>query len=367
MTANQLPLKKTALYQLHQELGARLVPFAGWEMPVQYPMGVLNEHLHTRQKAGLFDVSHMGQISVQNADAALETAIPIDLIGLKPGQQRYGVLLNDQGGIIDDLMISRDPDDTTTLNIIVNAARVDVDLPILQALAPSCHFHHNRALLALQGPSAASVMARFAPDAPTLGFMRVKRFLIGGIAVLASRSGYTGEDGFEISVAADQAEQLARLLLDQPEVAPIGLGARDSLRLEAGLCLYGHDLDETITPVEADLAWVIGKRRREALDFRAGHIIGNTLANGPLRRRIGLRPDGRAPIREGATIATLDGETIGTVTSGGPSPSLGAPIAMGYVEAKHAVIGHKVQLDLRGKWVMAEIAPMPFVTHRYNK
>ena len=360
-------LKKTALHGLHQGLGAKMVPFAGWDMPVQYPMGVLQEHLHTRTHAGLFDVSHMGQLTVKNADDVLETIIPIDIKGLAPGQQRYGVMLNDQGGIIDDLMVARDPDDPAVLNIVINAARVDVDLPVLRGLVPDLRFRDDLALLALQGPLAVMVLAQSAPEVAALKFMRVARLNINGISVLASRSGYTGEDGVELSVAADQAEALARFLLDHPDVAPIGLGARDSLRLEAGLCLYGHDLDETISPVEADLTWIMGKRRREALDFKGAARIGQELANGPQRRRVGIRPEGRAPIREGAIIANLDGQPIGKITSGGPSPSLGVPVAMGYVDAAHAALGQKIQIDLRGKWVVAMIAPMPFVPHRYWK
>lgn len=360
-------LKKTALHGLHQRLGAKMVPFAGWDMPVQYPMGVLQEHLHTRTKAGLFDVSHMGQLSVRQADTVLEQAIPIDIKGLQPGQQRYGVLLNAHGGIIDDLMIARNPEDPDLLNIVVNAARVDVDLPVLRSLAPMIQFHPDLALLALQGPMAATVLARLDPKANELRFMRLGYLNIDGVRVLASRSGYTGEDGFELSVPNHQAEALAALLLAQPDVMPIGLGARDSLRLEAGLCLYGHDLDTDTSPIEADLAWIMGKRRKTTLDFTGAARIDSELTKGPLRKRIGLRPEGRAPIREGAVITDMAGNVIGKVTSGGPSPSLGVPVAMGYVAADQAVVGAKVQIDLRGKWVAAEISAMPFVAHNYCK
>lgn len=360
-------LRKTALHALHLRLGAKMVPFAGWDMPVQYPMGVLQEHLHTRSKAGLFDVSHMGQLSVRMADTVLEQAIPIDIKGLQPGQQRYGVLLNKDGGIIDDLMIARNPVDPELLNIVVNAARVDVDLPVLRKLAPMITFHDDLALLALQGPMAVHVLERLDPQSSALRFMRVGYLNINGIKVLASRSGYTGEDGFELSVPNHQAEALAEILLAQPEIAPIGLGARDSLRLEAGLCLYGHDLDTETSPIEADLGWIMGKRRKTTLDFCGAGRIDGELSNGPSRKRVGIRPEGRAPIREGAVIADMNGTVIGKVTSGGPSPSLGCPIAMGYVTATSADTGTKVQIDLRGKWAAAEICAMPFVTHRYAK
>jgi aminomethyltransferase len=362
-------LKTTPLDALHRELGARMVPFAGWSMPVQYPAGVLAEHLHCRadNSAALFDVSHMGQASLlgEAGAAALEALVPGDMIGLKAGRQRYSVLTNEAGGIIDDLMVSRLAPDR--LFLVVNASRAGIDLPHIEASLPAgvkLVRHPERALLAVQGPGAAAVMARLGPAA-ALPFMGFGPAVIGGIDCLVSRSGYTGEDGFEISLLAEQAERLARLLLAQPEVRPAGLGARDSLRLEAGLCLYGNDLDEITTPVEAGIAWVIGKRRRTDWAFPGGVAIRDQLEHGCPRLRVGLRPDGRAPARADTRIVAADGTEAGLVTSGGFAPSLKAPVAMGYVRRDLAADGTALSLAVRGQMLPAHVVAMPFVPHRY--
>jgi aminomethyltransferase len=363
------PLKASPLAALHHSLGARMVPFAGWSLPVQYPAGILAEHRQCRERAALFDVSHMGQASLmgKGAAAALEKLALGDLAGLKPGRQRYSLLTNGKGGILDDLMVANLGQ---RLHLVVNASRSDFDFThIMVALPPSVSIrpHPFRALLALQGPMAAAVLARLAPDAAGLGFMGAGFFDIGGIQVLTSRSGYTGEDGFELSVNADHAEPLARLLLAQPEVAPAGLGARDSLRLEAGLPLYGQDLDEFTTPVEAGLTWAIGKRRRMAWDFPGAATIREQLDSGPPRQRVGLLPEGRAPVRAGVAILAEDGATVGLVTSGTFSPTRDVPIAMGYVQPPYAADGTPLTLMLRGKPVAARITPLPFVPHRYAR
>jgi aminomethyltransferase len=368
-------LQRTPLHDLHVSLGARMVAFAGYEMPVQYPPGILKEHLHTRAHAGLFDVSHMGQAFLIGpahtvTAAALESLVPADILGLRPGQQRYTQLLNDDGGIIDDLMVTRSaaPEDAGSLMLVVNAARKAVDFAhIAERLPEDIRLQPapERALLALQGPQAAQVLAKLADLAAGLRFMTAAAARVGGIDCHVSRSGYTGEDGFEISLAADKAEPLARLLLAQDGVQPIGLGARDSLRLEAGLCLYGHDIDESTSPVEAGLAWSIQKRRRTEGSFPGSARILGELAEGPVRRRVGLRPDGRAPAREGTEILASSGERIGTVTSGGFGPSVNAPIAMGYVEGRCAEPGTPVNLVVRGKTLAASVVPLPFVPHRY--
>lgn len=362
-------LKATPLQALHQSLGARMVPFAGYLMPVQYPEGILKEHLHTRSKAGLFDVSHMGQVSIAGAKAiaALETLVPGDIEALAPLRMRYSYFTNEQGGILDDLMICRRPED---LFLVVNAGCKEQDVQHLQnkldGLAQVTPLP-DRALLALQGPEAKVVIQRLAPEAVTLPFMAGGAFQLAGFECFITRSGYTGEDGFEISVHNEEAAQLAQILLDQPEVKPIGLGARDSLRLEAGLCLYGHDIDTTTTPVEAGLAWAISKRRRAQGGFPGAAIIQKQLAEGPLRKRVGLIPDGRAPAREGTEIQSQDGQSLGKVTSGGFGASLNGPLAMGYVEASYAVIGQKVDLMVRGKALPAKVVAMPFVKTQYAK
>ena len=364
------PSKTTPLDLLHKALGGRMVPFAGWSMPVQYSAGVLAEHLHCRAdgRAALFDVSHMGQASLHGSAGtlALEALVPGDIQGLKPGRQRYTVLTNEAGGVIDDLMVSRLAPDH--LFLVVNASRRDIDLPHIEAHLPAgvtLQRHDDRALLALQGPGAAAVMARLGPAAAALPFMGFGAAAVGGIDCLVSRSGYTGEDGFEISVPADRVERLARLLLDQPEVRPAGLGARDSLRLEAGLCLYGNDLDELTTPVEAGIAWVIGKRRRADWGFPGDVAIRDQLQHGCARTLVGIRPEGRAPARAGTNIVADDNTAAGTVTSGGFAPSLNAPVAMGYVRRDLTAEGTGLRLQVRGRSLPARVVPMPFVPHRY--
>ncbi len=371
------PLKRTPLYDLHVSLGAKMVPFAGYEMPVQYPLGVLKEHLHTREKAGLFDVSHMGQAMVVAADGrhetvarALEALMPADLLNLAPGRQRYSQLLTDDGGIIDDLMVTRSPStaDDGGLMLVVNASRKDVDYAHIAARLPGgvrLVAMPERALIALQGPTAKTVMARLAPKATALAFMQAASGELGPFDCHFSRSGYTGEDGYEISMVAKNAVAAAKLLLAEDGVQAIGLGARDSLRLEAGLCLYGHELDETISPVEADLVWSMQKRRREEGGFPGAARIQAELAGGARRRRVGIRPDGRAPAREGTEIQSAAGEPIGVITSGGFGPSANGPIAMGYVAAAHAAPGTALQLIVRGKPLPAKVAALPFAPHRY--
>jgi aminomethyltransferase len=346
-----------------------MVPFAGYEMPVQYPAGIIAEHLHTRAKAGLFDVSHMGQIRLVGAGAvaALEALVPSDLASLAIGRMRYTLLLNDQGGIIDDLMATRVADG---LMLVVNAARKDGDLAHLRvALDRSITVEplFERALLALQGPLAASVLAWFVPGIDRIPFMGAAAGEIAGAAVGITRSGYTGEDGFEISCAPDRAMAVAEALLAAPEVAPVGLGARDTLRLEAGLCLYGHDIDETTTPVAAGLAWTVGKRRREEGNFPGAGRILQELTDPPARRRVGIRPDGRAPAREGSAVVDPAGNLIGEVTSGGFGPSLNAPIAMGYIARPHSDPGTALSVVVRDVARPARVSPLPFVPTRYYR
>ena len=365
------PLKRTPLHALHQELGARLVPFAGYEMPVQYPTGILAEHAQTRTAAGLFDVSHMGQVRLtakpgQNAAKALETLVPGDIAGLQPGQQRYTQFTNETGGILDDLMVTSTGDH---LLLVVNAACKDADLAhIRKHLSATCEIEpmFSRGLLALQGPKAAEALARLVPSVATMKFMTGAFVTIDGAQCYVTRSGYTGGDGYEISTPADKAEAIARKFLAQPEVKPIGLGARDSLRLEAGLCLYGHDIDTTTTPIEAVLLWSIGKERRTQGGFPGADVIRKQITEGAPRKRIGLLPEGKAIAREGAEIA-LGGKVIGKVTSGGFAPTLGRAVAMGYVDKAHSANGTKVDLLVRGKPVPAEIVPMPFVKHAYYR
>jgi len=370
-------LKRTPLYALHLELGAKMVPFAGYELPVHYAAGILKEHLHTRAAAGLFDVSHMGQRVLVGANheataRALEALTPGDIVGLGLGRMRYTMLLKSDGGMVDDLMVTRtgNPKFDGVLGLVFNGARKDVDDAFVRARLPDgvkLIAADDQALLALQGPAAEAVMARHCPQAPPLSFMAAATATFDGIACGVSRSGYTGEDGYEISVPAKDAERVARALLAEPEVLPIGLGARDSLRLEAGLCLYGHDIDETTDPIEADLAFAIGKRRKMAKDFPAAGKIMGELFDGARRKRVGIKPDGRAPAREGAEIADKSGRIIGNVTSGGFSPTLNAPIAMGYVETAFAADGTELDLIVRGKAMPARVAPMPFVPHRYKR
>jgi aminomethyltransferase len=373
-------LRRTPLFALHVELGARMVPFAGYEMPVQFPAGILKEHLHTRTAAGLFDVSHMGQIvlrprSGRLADAALalESVAPIDVLGLADGRQRYAFFTNERGGILDDFMVANRGNQ---LVLIVNAACKAADEAHLHnRLAATCHIEPlpERALLALQGPQAQAALAALAPEAAAMRFMDVWTLTLAGVGCEVSRSGYTGEDGYEISVPSSHAEALARELLRSPAVAPIGLGARDSLRLEAGLCLYGSDIDATTTPVEADLAWAMQKARRMNGERQGGFpgadVILRQLAQGAARRRVGLRPRERAPIRHGAQLYCNETDTIsiGAVTSGGFGPSVQAPVAMGYVAREHAASGTRVFADVRGKRMPVDVCDMPFVPHRYKR
>jgi aminomethyltransferase len=371
MSETNEALKQTPLYALHLELGGKLVPFAGYAMPVQYPAGILKEHLHTREKAGLFDVSHMGQAFLSGADPAraLEQLTPADLAGLPEGMQRYGLLLNDAGGIKDDFMTTRLKDEPA-LYLVVNAATKDGDFAYMGEKlmgAADLKPQPGRALLALQGPMAAEVLERVSPGISSLTFMQAVRADVAGAPAIISRTGYTGEDGFEISLNGKDAERVARTLLADDRVLPIGLGARDSLRLEAGLCLYGHDMDEGTDPVEANLTWSMGKRRKEARDFPgAGRIMGHLL-NGAGKKRVGLRPEGRAPAREGTEIADKSGRVVGHVTSGGFGPSLNAPVAMGYVESTFSAPGTKLDLLVRGKAMPAEVVTMPFVPNRYKR
>jgi len=364
-------LRKTPLHALHVSLGARMVPFAGYDMPVQYYEGIIKEHLHTRTQAGLFDVSHMGQATLEGDDpaSALERVTPADVAGLKDGQQRYALLLNDDGGIKDDFMVARLPSERA-LHLVVNAATKESDFAyIAERLKGRAVLKPlpTRALLALQGPMAEDVLARHDYDVTKLGFMKIGRFRIAGAPAIVSRSGYTGEDGFEISIDAHEADHVARALLAEREVLPIGLGARDSLRLEAGLCLYGHDIEETTSPIEADLAFSIGKRRKMARDFPAAERLMNELLEGTERKRVGLRVLDKVPAREGAEIIEKSGRAIGRVTSGSFGPSVGAPIAMGYVETPFAADGTELAVMVRGAARPVQVAPMPFVPHRYKR
>jgi aminomethyltransferase len=373
-------MMRTPLFDLNQALGARMVAFAGYEMPVQFADGVLKEHLHTRAAAGLFDVSHMGQVAirprsgrVEDAARALERLVPADLVGLKPGRQRYGLLTSVDGGILDDLMVANRGDH---LFMVVNASCKVQDIAHLRAhLEGDCEIDEltDRALIAVQGPDVGGVVAALAPAVATMAFMDVLGVDLLGVPCIVSRSGYTGEDGFEISVPDFHAEALAKALLADPRCRPVGLGARDSLRLEAGLCLYGHDIDQTTTPVEAALEWAIQPVRRDG-GARSGGFPGAThilpeLASGARRRRVGLRPEGRAPIREGtALFATAsDGEVIGHVTSGGFGPTLGAPVAMGYVPTALAQTDTAIFAELRGNRVPVRVCALPFVAHRYER
>jgi aminomethyltransferase len=370
-------LKQTPLHDLHIELGGKMVPFAGYSMPVQYKLGIMGEHQHTRAKAGLFDVSHMGQAVLIGPDhetttKALEALTPSNFVELGHGRQRYTVLLNEDGGIIDDLMVTRplDPNDDGRLLLVVNAARKDVDYAHLRAKLPETvklEVVDDRALIAVQGPEAVAAVAAHAPAAAELGFMSAAPMEFDGIACHIARAGYTGEDGVEMSVPAGAAEAIARALLADDRVEAIGLGARDSLRLEAGLCLYGHDIDETTSPVEGNITFCMQKRRREEGGFPAADRIQKELAEGTDRIRVGLRLDGKAPAREGAEIALPGGDVIGILTSGGFAPTVGAPIAMGYVPAEHASEGTQLELIVRNRRLPATVSAMPFVPNRYYR
>jgi aminomethyltransferase len=366
---------KTPLYDLHVESGGKMVPFAGYSMPVQYPLGIMKEHEHTREKAGLFDVSHMGQVYIRSTDGSdpakvIEQLMPSALAVLKPGKMRYTVLLNDAGGIEDDLMVTRTFEPEGTLYVVVNAACKDKDYAILEeklgdrlVLEPL----EDRALIALQGPKAEQVLASLAPDVADMGFMEATMVTLEGVVCWVSRSGYTGEDGYEISVPADEAESLSRRLLRNPDVELIGLGARDSLRLEAGLCLSGHDFDAEISPVEANITFALGKKRREEGDFIGADRILKELSDGVDKLRVGIAPTGRAPAREGTEIADVDGNVIGKITSGGFGPTYGAPVAMGFVPSAYAEVGTELQLLIRGKAHPATVAVTPFVPQRYKR
>jgi aminomethyltransferase len=380
LARDEFPLKRTPLHALHVARGGKLVPFAGYEMPVQFPSGVLREHLHTRSHAGLFDVSHMGQLALRpksgkvlDAALALERLVPQDIVAVAPGRQRYAQFTNSEGGILDDLMVANFGDH---LFLVVNAACKAEDEAHLRAkLSDDCIIDSlaDRALIALQGPNAESALAKLCAEAPSMKFMDAGPHKVAGIDCFVSRSGYTGEDGFEISVPAGDAERLAKALLDNPDVLPIGLGARDSLRLEGGLCLYGHDIDTTTTPVEAALEWSVQKCRRTG-GARAGGFPGaeKILAHfdhGASRRRVGLRTEGRAPVREGALLFadTTSSEPIGKVTSGGFGPSLNAPVAMGYVPTASSAIDTKLFAEVRGQRLAVQIATMPFVKNTYKR
>ncbi len=373
-------LKRTDLYDLHLELGAKMVPFAGYEMPVQYPMGVMKEHLHTRENAGLFDVSHMGQVIVrprsgayEDAAAALERLVPASVLGLKEGRQRYGLFTNEEGGILDDLMFANRGDH---LFLVVNAANKEADLAHMQAhIGADCEIGMigDRALLALQGPKAEAALAAIAPQAAGMKFMDVAVIPSDFGDLWISRSGYTGEDGFEISVESARATDLARALLAHPAVAPIGLGARDSLRLEAGLCLHGHDIDATTTPAEAALEWAIQKVRRRG-GAREGGFPGaarilEELENGAVRRRVGILPEGRAPMREGVPLFAAEegGEPVGAITSGGFGPSVGRPVSMSYVPTAMSGEGTRIWGELRGKRLPATVTGLPFRPANYKR
>ncbi|AOO80930.1 glycine cleavage system aminomethyltransferase GcvT [Bosea vaviloviae] len=373
----ETPSLKTALHSRHVALGARMVPFAGYDMPVQYPSGILTEHNWTREKAGLFDVSHMGQAFLVGPDhettaRTLEALIPADILNLAPGKQRYSQLLNEEGGILDDLMVTRslDLDEDGALYLVVNAACKTEDYAHIEARLPAnvkLIRAEHRGLIAIQGPAAAEALAVLAPEAAEMGFMTSRSMKVAGIKANLSRSGYTGEDGYEISVAANKIGEIWDTLLLDARVKPIGLGARDSLRLEAGLCLYGHDIDTTTSPVEGALTWSVQKRRREEGGFPGAARIQREFAEGPARVRVGLLPEGRAPAREGAEIATPEGEIVGKVTSGGFGPSLNAPCAMGYVAKAHSAPGTRLDLIVRGKPLPAVVAAMPFVPNRYKR
>jgi len=373
-------LKRTALYDLHVALGAKMVPFAGYDMPVQYPMGVLKEHLHCRAAAGLFDVSHMGQVilrpksgKVGDAALALEALVPVDILNLAPGRQRYGFFTNEAGGILDDLMIANRGDH---LFLVVNAACKDADFAHMQAaLADVCDLEmiSGRSLLALQGPAAEIALARLVPAVAAMRFMDVAVLDWNGTQLWVSRSGYTGEDGYEVSMPDSVAVDFANALLAMDEVAAIGLGARDSLRLEGGLCLYGHDIDDTTSPVEGALIWAIQKTRRSG-GARAGGFPGaerilHELTDGPARKRVGIRPEGRAPMRDHTRLFADQSsqEAIGEITSGGFGPTIQGPMSMGYVSVEHSKPGTVIYADLRGKRLPASVVAMPFTPANFKR
>jgi aminomethyltransferase len=373
-------LKKTPLHALHLSLGARMVPFAGYDMPVQYPLGVMKEHLQTRTSAGLFDVSHMGQVIIraksgkfEDAALALESIVPVDILGLPEARQRYGFFTNEDGGILDDLMITHIDD---YLFVVVNAACKDADFAHLEKhIGDRCEIMplEDRALVALQGPRAVSVLAELWADVAAMKFMDARHCRLHDVSCVVSRSGYSGEDGFEISIPGKYAEDIVNRLLEHPDVQPIGLGARDSLRLEAGLCLYGNDIDTTTSPIEAGLEWAIQKARRNA-GARAGGFPGASrilaeLQDGTTRRRVGLKPEGKAPVRDHAKLYADDQgkDEIGEVTSGGFGPSVEGPVAMGYVPPSHAAVGTRIYAEVRGRYLPVTVSALPFITPTYKR
>ena len=362
-------LKNTPLDALHRELGAKMVPFAGYDMPVQYPAGIMKEHLHTREKASVFDVSHMGQAYVRGADphSAFEKLVPADIKGLSEGRIRYSMFTDENGGILDDLMIT---DCGDHLFIVVNAGCKDADFAHIEKQIGNqvdLDILQDQALIALQGPASATVLARLAPGVEDLKFMTTANFVIDGIDCGVSRSGYSGEDGYEISIPADGVEKITRLLLAEDEIEPAGLGARDSLRLEAGLCLYGSDIETSTTPIEAGLIWAIDKRRRETGGFPGADIILGQIKDGASRKRVGILPEGRAPARAHTEITNNRGDIIGEITSGGFGPSAGGPVAMGYVTIENAKIDTPINLMVRGKAMPAKVVKMPIVKQSYYK
>ena len=380
MTESGTTLGTTPLTALNIALGGKMVDFAGYEMPVQFAPGVMKEHLHTRAKAGLFDVGHMGQVilrpasgRLEDAALALERLVPVDILSLKPGRQRYALFTNDQGGILDDLMVANRGDH---LFLVANAACKAQDIAHLRRhLAGDCHIEEltDRGLIALQGPAAEAALARLAPEVADMAFMDVREVSILGAPCIVSRSGYTGEDGFEVSMPSAKAEELARALLDNPDVQPIGLGARDSLRLEAGLCLYGNDIDQTTTPVAAALEWAVQKVRRNggarAGGFPGADVILGEFETGAARRRVGLAPEGRAPVRAGAPLFAEEGaaDPVGVVTSGGFGPTADRPVAMGSVDTPLSAPGTRLFAEVRGKRLPIAVSPLPFVPPRYKR
>ncbi|MEM7214487.1 MAG: glycine cleavage system aminomethyltransferase GcvT [Pseudomonadota bacterium] len=375
--ATDEPLSKTPLHDLHLKLGGKMVGFAGYSMPVQYPQGIVAEHKHTREFAGFFDVSHMGQVWLKGKDHAeistqLEKLVPGDIANLGRGRLRYTQFTNVEGGILDDLMVTRPEEEAEEGNLflVVNASRKKEDFELLMdGLGSSIEatMINDRALLALQGPAAESVLSSMSEGIEEMAFMSSRKLAVGGIDCWVSRSGYSGEDGFEISVKAEEADKLAELLLAHEDVMACGLGARDSLRLEAGLCLYGNDIDESTSPVEAGIAWSISKRRRSEGGFPGAERVQTELANGVIRKRVGVKPDGRAPARAGTEITDMAGAVIGKITSGGFGPSVECPVSMGYVPPEFSEIGTKVQLIVRGKPLPATIASLPFIPNNFKR
>ena len=360
--------KRTPLYDLHVELGGKMVDFAGWDMPVQYPMGIMGEHNHTRTKAGLFDVSHMGQVILRGDGAAekLETLVPSALTTLKEGKARYTFFTNDDGGIMDDLIVANAGDH---LFVVVNASMRHQDIPHMVKHLDGIEVTEifDRALVAVQGPAAENVVGALCPAAREMTFMQTMVAEINGVECRISRLGYTGEDGFEISIPEDKAIEVCRAFLAHEDCEPVGLGARDSLRLEAGLCLYGNDIDNSTSPVAASLTWAMQKRRREEGGFPGADRIQRDLAEGTAQKLVGIKPTGRAPARAGVEVQDLDGNTIGSITSGGFGPTVGAPVAMGYVTTKYSSPSQKINLIIRGKAQPAEIVALPFVTQNYKR